>query len=179
MTVPASPWAERAAPWVNLILPGAGLILVDSLLAGVVVGLLFTACANLALVELLLFPDEWSRELKLLTVGVTVGTYFGAQLRLVVTMKTGRERSRTAHRRARLWEARALTEQGEHIRACEVLNDLCSENPDDLLVNYRLAQSLTDAGEVPAAREAWQRVRSLDRHGIYRAQIDAHERRLA
>jgi len=57
----------------NLLVPGAGLMLADALLTGVVVGLLFVVSANIALWGTLLIPDELAPWLTGLSIGVAAG----------------------------------------------------------------------------------------------------------
>jgi hypothetical protein len=89
----------RIAPWVNLLLPGGGLILVEALVSGVLIGLAFTLCANLALLAVLLFPDDFSRWDQALLIGLAGGSYVGAQLRLAGELARRRARARDQWRR--------------------------------------------------------------------------------
>lgn len=173
---PRESLALRCAPWVNLVLPGAGLVLAGRIPLGLMHGLVFAASANLALVAVLLFPDDLPRWAAALGVGFTAGAYAGGQLRLAHALRSQRAAAVAAGRRRALWEIRRLMEQGEYGPALDVLAPLARELPDDLLVAYRLAQVLTAAGTTHAAAAAWGRVRALDRHGVYRSQLRAWER---
>ncbi len=161
------------ASLLNLILPGGGLIAIGALLPGVLVGLAFAASANFALIAILLFPADFTRAYQALGIGLAVGCYLGAQIRLLTTIRARRRAAAARHRRQQLWHARELLERGEHGAALQVLSSLADTYADDLLVAYRLAQALSLAGSVHAARSAWERVRRLDRHGIYREQTRA------
>jgi hypothetical protein len=174
-TAPAGRWG----PLVNLVLPGGGLILSGAIASGLLVGLAFTACASFALLAVLLFPDDFSRTLQALGIGAAAGSYVGAQIRFVQTRREARVQAALARRRRALWEVRSLLESGAHGQALESVAALAREWPDDLLVAYRLAQVLTEAGAPAAAQAAWGHVRALDRHGIYREQIRAGEQRVA
>ncbi len=168
----------RWAGWVNLVLPGAGLVLCGAIASGLMVGLLVAAGANLALAALLLFPDDFSRTVQAVIIGLAVGSYFGAQLRLSQTQRQIRAQAAGEARRRTLRRTSELLANGEPAAALEALRPLADRAHDDLLVAYRMAQTLTVAGDVLAARVAWQRVRQLDRHGIYRDQVRENERAL-
>lgn len=163
---------------VNLLLPGGGLILLGEVASGLLVGIAFAACANFALLAVLLFPDDFGRSLEALGIGVAGGSYFGAQLRMAQTVRGLRERALTAERRRILWTVRGLCARGQYGEALKVISPLSTREPDDVLVAYRVAQILSEAGTVHAARAAWQRVRELDRHGVYRQQARTFEAQL-
>jgi hypothetical protein len=163
---------------VNLLLPGGGLILVGELSSGLLVGIAFAACANFALLATLLFPDDFGSSLHALGVGVAGGSFVGAQIRMAQTVRGLRERASTLERRQILWTVRGLCERGEYGAALQVITPLSRRLPDDELVAYRVAQILSEAGTVRAARAAWQRVRQLDRHGVYREQARKFEAQL-
>lgn len=163
---------------VNLLLPGGGLILLGELSSGLLVGVAFAACANFALLAVLLFPDDFGPSLHALGIGVAGGGYVGAQIRMAQTVRGLRERVMTLERRRVLWTVRGLCERGEYSAALQVITPLSRRVPDDVLVAYRVAQILSEAGTVHAARAAWQRVRQLDRHGVYREQVRKFESQL-
>lgn len=168
----------RWAPWINLLLPGGGLILAGAVWSGLLIGVLFAACANLALAAVLLFPDEFSRTVQTLVIGLAAGSYVGAQLRLSRQVRERRAQSAAALRRRLLGEAREHLARGERAQALAAIAPLAELARRDLLVAYRFAQVLTAVGDVQAARAAWEQVRTLDRHGIYRAQTRVHEQQL-
>ncbi|HPM24613.1 MAG TPA: hypothetical protein PLP66_11960 [Phycisphaerae bacterium] len=168
----------RWAPLANLLLPGAGLILLGSTVSGLLVGVAFAACANFALAAVLLFPDDYSETLRALAIGVAGGAYVGAQVRLAGTLRRRRAEAEAERRRRGLRAAEELLAGGAPERAVEVLQELASGFGDDLLIAYRLAQAWTAAGNDGRARLAWREVRRLDRYGIYRRQIADHEQKL-
>ena len=174
----ASLLPARCAPWANLVLPGAGLILVGAVSSGVLVGLLFAVCANMAVAATLLFPDDFPWSTRMLIIGFAGGSYLGAQLRFAQTVRSAREAEHAAWRRAVLTEVQALLQRGAAGEALEVLSPLSRRDPEDVLVAYRLAQVLTATGNKHAARAAWRQLRRLDQHGLYRQQLLENEPRL-
>jgi hypothetical protein len=163
--------AEGWARGINLLVPGAGMILAGSVITGLLAGLLFAACANFAVVAVLLFPDDFSGTMQALAIGLAAGAYFGAQVRLAAQIRARRAAAAASFRRRVLSQSQELLVRGEAAGAVDALQPLVAEAGHDLLVAYRLAQALTAAGDAPAARAAWQRVRELDRHGLYKRQI--------
>jgi hypothetical protein len=163
----------------NLLVPGGGLVLAGRLWLGLVVGLLFTLAANLAVLSALVVPDDvpgWLR-IGFLTLSGTI--YVLAQWLLAQRLRGGRRSALEAARRRALAAAVAALERGEAERAVAALAPLRGLADGDLVVAYRWAQVLTAARDVPAARAAWERVAALDRHRIYRAQIAAALQELA
>ena len=171
----------RGANWaacLNLLVPGAGVILVGSVWAGLLTGLAFVLCANYALWATFLIPDEFSRWSQALGIGVAAGTYFGAQVRLAQAVR-GRERRQQADaRRAALSAAQACLLQADHAGALDALKPVRDLAGSDLLIAYRTAQAHAGVRDTEAARAAWRRVRELDRHHVYREQTRAAERSL-
>lgn len=151
----------------NLVLPGGGLILAGAAALGVIVGLIFAAFANLAVLASLLFPDDFSPNARALWIGFAGGAYVAAQLRLAQTLREREAAARAEQRRAALQAVRAHLAANEPAAALAALEPLARAEPDDLLVNVRLAQIHTAAGDRAAARSAWLRVRTLDRERIY------------
>jgi len=177
-TEPSAVHGGSLAAVLNLVLPGGGLIVLDSIGSGLIVGLLFVACANFALVSVLLFPDDFSPTVQALGVGLAAGSYVGAQVRLAKALRRARTRAFETWRRGVLWTTRILLERGEHGAARDAILPLAQAAPDDLLVQYRLVQALVAAGELPDARAACERLKRLDRRGIYRAQVRDIEQQL-
>ncbi len=154
------------------------MILIGSVASGLVGGGLFAACANFAVLAVLLFPDDFSGTVPALAIGLAAGAYVGAQVRFMGRVRELRAQAAASLRRQLLWQSQELLARGEAARAVELLQPLAAQAPDDLLVAYRLAQALTAAGGAAAARAAWRHVRQLDRHALYKQQIRAHEDRL-
>ena len=169
---------ERLAPWVNLVLPGGGLILAGAPGTGLLLGLLCTVCANSAIAATLLFPDDFPRGVQVLAIVLAAATYVGTQVRLVTDVRTQRHRQRTGRRTQLLREAQEALARGDLVHAREAVEALASGAAHDLLVAYRLAEVRTAAGDAPAARAAWRQVRMLDVHGIYRPKLRDAERTL-
>ena len=174
-TEPGAGWAAG----LNLLVPGAGIILLGRVWMGLIVGLLFVLCANFALWSVLLVPDEFLPWMRGLGIGLAGGSYVGAQIRLAQTVRGEKQRCRAEARRAALAAAQDLTRQGAFAAALRALQPVRDSAEHDLLIAYRLAQVHTGMQDVEAAEAAWRRVRVLDRHGIYREETHAAEQTLS
>lgn len=163
-----------AAAIANLALPGAGLILLGDWIQGTVIGLAFAASANLALAATGLVPDAFHPVVRGLIIGITGGLYVGAQLRLRNRWHLHLEQAAERQRRNALKEVHDSLRRGAFEDALAALAPIADRAQDDLLVAFRLAQALTGTGDREAARAAWEYVRALDRHGIYRDEIRAN-----
>lgn len=169
---------QSAAWWVNLLIPGGGLMMIGRVWLGLIIALLFALLANCALAFSLLFPDDVPSWAGGLTTGLAGGTYLGAQLRFAQTVRSRHREAATAHRRQALEAVRACMAAGQYGQAWEAIRPLAAQADRDLLVAYRVAQVLTAKQDVNAALDAWHLVRRLDRHHIYREQIVSNERTL-
>jgi hypothetical protein len=170
---------QSAARWVNLLIPGGGLMMIGRVWFGLVIALLFTLCANCALAFSLLFPDDVPSWAGGLATGLAGGTYLGAQLRFAQTVRSRRHGAANTRRRQALEATRACLAAGRYDQAWEAIRPLAAQAERDLLVAYRVAQVLTAKQDVDAALGAWQLVRRLDRHHVYREQIRSSERALS
>lgn len=159
--------------WVNLLIPGGGLILVGWPWLGWAIGLLFVLALNASLAIILLFPDEWPAWVGGLAIGVTGGTYLGAQIRLRQLITLRRLTAAEEFRNSTLRTALAAAEAGDQLTALEHLEKLADEADRDLLVAYRVAQVISATGDAEGSQSAWARVQRLDRYGLYRGVIRA------
>ena len=159
----------------NLIVPGAGIIALGSPWVGFAVGLLFTFCANFAIWAALVIPDEFTPWVRGLAIGFAGGTYVGAQLRFAQTVRNLHRRAAARQRDTALRVVRECLLRDDYAAALQALTPVRECAPRDLLVARRLAQVLTGLNEVNEALAAWQQVRALDRHRIYRDETRAAE----
>jgi hypothetical protein len=160
---------------VNLVVPGGGLILIGSAASGVLLAALFTVTAAFAIVSNLLFPDDFASAWRGLGIGVALGTWLGAQLRLAQSVRRQRERAAGKLREATLRDVRAELLAGRFDDAWRAIQPMIHRADDDLALACRLAQVLTARESPVAARAAWRRVRRLDRHRIYRQEVEEGE----
>lgn len=169
--------AQDAARRWNRAVPGAGLILRGDIAAGLGLGVTFAASANTLLVAMFVLPDDVTLITRVAALAAAAGSYWLAQWRLD-RVREAPDPAAVALRRRALAEATAALRAG---RADEALAQLAALEPlaeRDLLVAYRLAQAETLAGRAERAREAWRRVRRLDRAGLYKEETRRGEQLL-
>jgi hypothetical protein len=155
----------------NLVVPGAGLIVRGAVGSGLLCGLLFAACANLTLAACLLFPDEMSASGRTLALVITGVVYVLVQVRMAQITGLAARRTKEQFRRERLLRVQECLRREDVAGALEAIEPLMDSAGTDLLVAFRVAEVLTLADDQEGARAAWANVRALDRHGIYRAQM--------
>jgi len=146
------------APWINLLVPGAGLILLRREWLGLVLAVLFCLCAQIGLWGLFIVPASvpgWITGSALAGAGLT---WIGAQYTLVI-------RLRRAFGPGIAREILHLCESAEEAiaaaaydRAEELLLVALTLNDEDPRVNTLWAQLMTALGRFHHARRAWKRV---------------------
>jgi hypothetical protein len=163
------------ASWLNLLVPGAGLVLLGRIWLGLALGLLFLITVNFVIASLFLAPEAapspW-RELGILAAALV---YISAQGWQAQRVRTGLAASAERTRRESLSRAIALLEGGDAAAAHEALRPLLPQAEGDLAIAYHFAEIVSAQGAGDAARAAWARVRKLDRHHIYRETLSVRE----
>ena len=157
----------------SLLFPSAGLVLSGRIVAGLTWGLLFAIVANCAIVMWAIIPAEFSPAIR--GVALLMAVCFYAAPLLLGRSPPPRPKLASIHkstclsvqeRRVALTElVRAMDEGASADDAARKLRDAAET---DLHVAFRLAQYAEFAGDSREAANAWQRLQSLDRHGIYR-----------
>ena len=155
----------------NLLVPGAGLIVRGAVGSGLLCGLLFAVCANFTLAACLLFPDELSPAGRAVAILLTGTVYVLIQVRMAQTTGLASRRTKEQLRRERLLRVQECLGREDVAGALEAIEPLMDRAATDLLVAFRVAEVLTMADDRDGARVAWANVRALDKHGIYRAQM--------
>ncbi len=171
VAVAAPTRAPRAALLVNLLLPGAGAILLGSTGLGLGAGLVFALCANLAILTTLILPDDFTRFAASTTVTLAVVSYGLAQVAFAVAQRRRFEVDRSSRRQDHLRALRAAAERGEHAAALEIVERLAAEWPEDLALLHWRARLLRALGRAEDALRVEAELRRLDRHGIYARRV--------
>lgn len=169
-TPTASDSPLRFATWLNLFVPGGGLIVVGRARTGLVTGIAFALSANIALASRLLVPDDVPAWAQNLAIVIACLVYVAAQgLLLRSTRPTGADRTAADVRRAAIREIERLVDAGEYEVARRVIEAHRALAREDLHVAFRRAQVLTEINHADAPT-AWRQLGALDRHGLYRAE---------
>lgn len=163
---------------VNLVIPGGGLILIGCETLGLLVAILFTASTCYVITAWLLFPDDTTGAWRNLILGIALGTYVGSQIRYAQTVRHQRHLISESLRRAALRDCQTALRDGRFEAAWSAIEPVAELAETDLAVAYRLAQVHAARGDRVEARRAWEWLRILDRHGVYRVETVAAERAL-
>lgn len=177
--------SANASRVLNLLLPGGGMIAVGAVWRGLLVGAAFTVLLNVAIIFGLIIPDATPPQshFYVMCVAATAVVYIGAQVWLNRVLHQRDRMHAHAARHELLREIAALLAAGDAGGAIERLRPHEALCESDLLFAYRLAQAMhaaargqpaeSSATAHGAVRVAWLRVRRLDAHRLYRAEVDA------
>jgi hypothetical protein len=156
----------------NLFVPGGGLIVAGRLGWGAFIGLLFLLSANAWIYAALIAPDDFSALARAVLLLSAAGAYAAAQVGLIQAIRDLRNDRAVHARRGVIASAeRWLAGNGDGTPSAEDLTHLAALARDDLLAAYRHAQILGKLCD-PATADAWRHVARLDKHQIYRAQVE-------
>ncbi|MFH1745483.1 MAG: hypothetical protein ABIG44_00400 [Planctomycetota bacterium] len=158
---------------VNLLIPGAGIIILQRIWTGLLVGLAFIVCANYALWVTLLVPYDFAPWARGLSIGLAGGAYVGAQIRLAYTAHSRQHQLASALRHETLAAVQDCLRRGDFLAAAQALEPLREQHKNDLFIAYRAAQIASGLKEPDAIKSAWRQVQKLDKHHIYRAEVRA------
>lgn len=172
------PRATTRARWLNLLVPGAGLILTGNVAGGLAIGLSFAVAATLAVIASLIIPADFSPRGRILIIVVAAVAYIAAQFLLERSIRSNAHRDAEARRKQHLGQAAARFQAGDIDGAWAALQPLASRLDHDLLIAVRWAQVLERLGDAGEIASAWERVRALDRHRIYGREVQDALRRI-
>lgn len=156
------------AAGLNLVLPGGGLILLGATGIGLLFGAAFILLLNLALLAVFITPDDFATAGCAAAVGAVVLSYAAAQFGMAAHLRRFREEQALAERRRVLREIERLAAAGDAAAALGLLETLAGADCADLALAYTRATLLAALGRGDEARSAWEHLRRIDRHGIYR-----------
>lgn len=152
----------------NAVIPGGGLILAGWPWTGAILALAFGVGANGTIAAWWIIPEDVPATGTMALLFCTAAVYVVAQVLLAARLAKAVDESRTSARHEALRRAVACLREGDATAGLKELARLGEAHRSDLLVAYRRAQLLGLTRDAQAVREAWQNVRVLDRHGLYR-----------
>ena len=159
----------------NLMVPGAGLILLNRVGSGLVLGLAFSITTAALICARFITPESYSGSTRVFLFLAAAACYIASQS-LVARAFVARDHQRDAERRREALKAAALASTyGDHDRAAEILRRQLRAHPADLLLQVRLAEVLEKSGDLAGASEVWQAVQVLDKHRVYKTRIEAFQ----
>ncbi|NOT02065.1 MAG: hypothetical protein HOP29_15745 [Phycisphaerales bacterium] len=155
--------STRRARILNLIVPGAGLIVLRREWLGFAVAMLFCVLAQIALLGWLIIPVTIPRWVGIPAGLAAVGVWWWGQwlmaLRIGHTMnpEINRELAALAER------ARGAIRDGRMVEARHLLETALTINDEDVPANACWAELMTEMGSHTEAGRAWRRVLALAR----------------
>lgn len=156
------------AQWLNLLVPGAGVVLIGRAWLGLLIGIVFAVLFNGAIVAVGLIPDEVGLTARRLLVLGAAASYILAQFVMTRVVRRHRQAIEASTRFTALRQAQQALVAGDAAGAWAALGPLLPLAETDLHVAYRVAQALSASGDAAAAAAAWEHLRALDRHHVYR-----------
>lgn len=155
----------------NLLLPGTGLIIRRREWFGLFIALFFALCCNVAIAGLHIAPAAVPHWLSHVAVLLVAMTWLLAQIFLY---RQGREEQRTAHALENILREIQLALDANNVElAGEAVESGLALNEESVELQVLRAQVAKRSGNERALHDACRRVRKLDRHKRYAAEIDA------
>jgi len=155
----------------NLLVPGAGLVLLGRVLAGTAVALLWAAAMAGLLVGLMVWPDAMEAG-PVASLGVLAALlYATGQALAFARARTARRLAEDTSRDAAFLEVLTATLQGRTGEAEAACRALLRQDPDDVEATLHLGVLAARAGWPAAARRYLRRARFLDDAGRWDFQI--------
>jgi len=153
---------------INLVLPGAGLIIRRREWLGFLLTLVFGICGNAALAGLIIAPLAIPRWMTGLAVGMSALAWVLSQLlfwRQLIHLERCRESLAVL-----LEDSRAALAGGDHGSAHRLLERAAAVDDEHLELNVLWARLCTSEGDESAAQRRWRRVIQLDVRRTYHSE---------
>ena len=162
---------SQAAIWVNVLIPGAGLIILRREWLGSTVALLFGMLAGSGIWGCLITPASvgaWTVGLMLTGAALI---WLGGQVLLRRQLAVFNDPSRAREVERLRQQAADSASAGNYTEALSMLRLALSLNDEDLDTLVQQADLLTALGRFREARRAWRQVEWLDRRRHYRRRV--------
>ena len=162
---------SQAAIWVNVLIPGAGLIVLRREWLGSAVALLFGMLAGSGIWGCLISPASAGTWTVALTLTGAALIWLGGQILLHRQLAVFNDPSLALEVERLRQQAADSAGAGNYTEALSMLRLALSLNDEDLDTLVQQADLLTTLGRFREARRAWRQVEQLDRRQRYRRRI--------
>jgi len=162
---PACVWAS------NLLVPGAGEVLLGRVVLGPVRALAWGCLAAAAAYEVIFAPDSYSLTAAICLGALAGGVYLSSQVMLALRYRTRRRWLQDRNRDEIFKAATAAYLQGRLDEAGSLLSRLLRADPDDVEATLQQAAIARRRGDAAAARNGLCRARYLDDEGRWDFEI--------
>jgi hypothetical protein len=165
--------AHRALLWaLNLLVPGAGLVLSGRLAIGIVAGLAWAVAAGMAIITALVHPRGGSPGLTVLVAAAPLIVYGAAQFALAGCLRARTRSAQAPDRDARFRDALVAYVQGRLDESEAACRALLRSDPDDVEAMLQLASIARRRNDARLARRRLARARYLDDAGRWDFEIE-------
>jgi len=156
---------------VNLLVPGAGLVLLGRLATGVLLGMVWGSALAALVVATLVWPDAVAAGRLVGVLAAAAVVYVGAQVVLYVRWRAAGQHVVSDQRDEAFREALVATLQGRLDDAEDLCRALLRADPDDVEATLHLAALARKRGRRGAALRCLRRARYLDEDGRWDFEI--------
>ncbi|MCA9245083.1 MAG: hypothetical protein KDA32_14085 [Phycisphaerales bacterium] len=163
--------ASRMIRAINVLAAGAGQIAQGDTSIGMATAAAFASAANAWIWMTWIVPGAYSNVARGVTLTVAIVVWVMSQWHLAARLRGADRAQRLGRRRAALAESRRLAACGDVAGALRAVEPLIEREPRNLATATLVAQLVTSSGDAQESRAAWERVRRLDRRGLYRREI--------
>lgn len=157
--------------FLNLVMPGCGLVWVGRLVWGLVLAVLFAPAAGVLALAWLVAPQALPPAAVAVAAGVAGGAFVAAQVLLLQDYRLRNDEAWRHHVAALEESAREYFEAGNPFEALLAVEELLEVNPDDLEAHLLKARILAADGKYARAAEAYRRLERVDVHGVHRREV--------
>ena len=165
--------AHRVLLWVlNLLVPGAGLVLAGRLVIGIVAGLAWGLAAGTAIITAMVHPAGGSAGLSVLVVAAPLIVYGAAQVALARRLRAERKSSQAPDHDAVFREALVAYVRGRFDESETACRALLHADPDDVEATLQLAAIARRRNAPRLAKRHLTRARYLDDSGRWDFEIE-------
>lgn len=163
---------QPACAWtLNLLVPGAGEVLLGRVVLGTVRALAWACLAAAAVYQVIFAPDSYSRVTAICLACLAAGVYLSSQVMLALGYRARRRWLGDRNRDEIFKAATAAYLQGRLDEAGSLLSQLLRADPDDVEATLQQAAIARRRGDAAAARSGLCRARYLDDEGRWDFEI--------
>lgn len=162
----------RWALWLNVLVPGAGLVALQQPMPGLLLTAVFLLSAETALFGLLLVPQAIDGVATTVAATAAGACWFVLQVLLMRRLRELHNPEYRLQAAARIEQAREAVLTGEWALARQLLEEAAQYDPEQPELNWLLAKVCTAVGRSDVAVRQWRRLRQVDHAGRYQADIE-------
>lgn len=161
----------KIAIGLNLLVPGSGLILARREWLGFILAMAFTACGQIAVMGLLIGPEDVPQRVTACAVGLAAALWVGGQYLQWRCIGPPANSSRASQLGICHGLADDAIEQNRYQDAYGALQVALTVDDEDLQAYVKLARVAATLGKFGESRKTWKIVQQLDRRRLFRREM--------